>query len=205
MIGRLRGRLVAQEPDRVLLETGAGVGYEVLIPPRALTELPGVGEEVTLHVHTQVREDAITLYGFTEDADKRCFRVVQGVTGIGPKLALAIVGSISPGALADAIAMEDILGLTRIPGLGAKTGARLCLELKDKLGKLLPPPTVVGGVPLEAPSTDLRPAVADAIGALSALGYTRREIDKAMKAAAATDDDTVQSLLKRALKALSPG
>ena len=205
MIGRLRGTLLVCEPDRVLLETGAGVGYEVVVTPRVLADLPALEEEVTLHVHTQVREDAITLYGFGSEADRQVFRVIQGVTGIGPKLALAVVGTTEPDALATAIAGEDIKGLSRIPGRGKKTAARLCLELKDKLGKLLPPPTVVGGVPLEAPSTDLRPAVADAIGALSALGYTRREIDKAMKAAAATDDDTVQSLLKRALKALSPG
>lgn len=203
MIGRLRGLLVAQEPDRVLLETSAGVAYEVLVPPRALSELPGVGAEVTLHVHTQVREDAITLYGFTDDADKRTFRVVQGVTGIGPKLALAVVGSTSPAALADAIAMDDIKGLTRIPGLGNKTAARLCLELKDKLGKLLPPPTVGGTTPLPLPA-DQPPAVADAVAALASLGYTKREIDKAIKVAAPAADDTVQSLLRRALKALSP-
>jgi Holliday junction DNA helicase RuvA len=206
MIGRLRGTLLVCEPDRVLVETGSGVGYEVIVPPRALAELPAVGEEVTLHVHTQVREDAITLYGFGSEADRQVFRVIQGVTGIGPKLALAVVGTTDPSALATAIAGEDIQALSRIPGLGKKTAARLCLELKDKLGKLLPAPTLVTGqmaAPLNA-GPPVPPSVQDTTAALAALGYNAREIKKALALAEPVDDDTVQSLLRRALKALSP-
>ncbi len=202
MIGRLRGKLIATEPDRVLVEAGDGVGYEVLTAPRALMELPAVGAEVVLHVHTHVREDAITLYGFGTEADRRVFRVVQSVTGIGPKLALAVVGTVDPKALADAIARDDVAGLTRIPGLGKKTAARLCLELKDKLGKLLPHPALSAALDETMPVEP--PAVEDATAALAALGYNAREIKKALAAADPTPDDTVQTLLRRALKALSP-
>lgn len=206
MIGRLRGTLLVCEPDRVLVETGSGVGFEILVPPRTLAELPATGEEVTLHVHTQVREDAITLYGFGSEADRQVFRVVQGVTGIGPKLAMAVVGTTEPSALATAIAGEDLQGLSRIPGLGKKTAARLCLELKDKLGKLLPAPTLVTGqtaAPLVA-EPPLSPAVQDATAALATLGYNAREIKRALALAEPVEEDTVQSLLRRALKSLSP-
>lgn len=202
MIGRLRGLLLTTEPDRVLVETAQGVGYEVLVAPRVLMELPKVGAEITLHIHTHVREDAITLYGFGTEPDRRVFRVVQSVSGIGPKLALALVGTIEPKALADAIARDDVAGLTRIPGLGKKTAARLCLELKDKLGKLLPNPSLQAALDGSGPAAP--PAVEDATAALAALGYNAREIKKALTAATPVADDTVQTLLRRALKALSP-
>lgn len=204
MIGRLRGRLLSQEPDRVLVETGAGVGYEVLVAPRVITELPAVGDEVTFHIHTQVAETAITLYGFLKEADKRLFRVVQTVSGIGPKLALAVVGTTEPNALAEAIAREDIPGLTKIPGLGKKTAARLCIDLKDKLDRFLVPEGMGQRAVLSTNPTEPA-AVEDARAALAALGYNAREIKGALKAAEPCADDSVQTLLKRALKALSPG
>jgi len=205
MIGRLRGRLLSQDVDRILIETGAGVGYEVIIAPRALVDLPPTGEEATLHIHTQVREDAITLYGFLQPSDRAVFRLVQSVSGIGPKLALAIIGTCEPTALATAIAREDTPALCRIPGLGKKTAARLCLELKDKLDRLLGQE----GTPISSlvdldGSGAAAPAIADASAALEALGYSSREIAKAIKSAAPANDDTVQSLLRRALKSLSP-
>ena len=202
MIGRLRGLLVSQDPDRVVVETAAGVGYEVLVAPRVLTELPPTGVEVVLHVHTQVAETAITLYGFLRDDDKRLFRAVQTVGGIGPKLALAIVGTTEPMALAEAVAREDIAGLTKIPGLGKKTAARLCIDLKDKLDQFLVP-RGLGKSAVLASSSEPQ-AVEDSRAALAALGYNAREIKKALAAASPSDSDTVQSILKRALKALSP-
>ena len=207
MIGRIRGIVIDREPDRVLVETSGGVGYEVGVAPRLLLELPAPGEETTLFVHTQVREDDITLYGFLNRTDRAVFRLVMGVQGIGPKLAMALVGTTEPEALAAAIAREDVAALTRVPGLGKKTAARLVLELTDKLDKLL----VAEGrdfasAPnghLASPSGDL-PAVDDARAALAALGYNNREITSALKAATPQPDDTVQSLLRRTLKALSP-
>jgi len=205
MIGRLRGKLVAQEPDLVLLETNSGVGYEVRVAPRTLVDLPVLGAEITLHVHTQVREDAITLYGFLAEQDRAVFRTVQGVTGIGPKLAMAIVGTCEPAALVAAIARNDIPALTRIPGLGKKTAARICLELADKLAKLVgTADSETGGAILSAAGLNTIPAVDDTTAALAALGYNGREINRALDAAAPSAEDTVQSLLRRALKALSP-
>ncbi len=207
MIGRIRGTLLEQEPDRVVVETAGGVGYEVFVAPRLMMELPPAGEEVTLFVHTQVREDAITLYGFADRTDRAVFRLVLTVQGIGPKLAMALVGTTDPEALAGAIAREDVTALTRVPGLGKKTASRLVLELKDKLDKLL---IAQGRDFAEAangalvPEAAEPPAVEDAKAALAALGYNAREIGKAMKVAAPTPDDSVQSLLRRALKVLSP-
>lgn len=207
MIGRIRGTLLEQEPDRVVVETAGGVGYEVFVAPRLMMELPPAGEEVTLFVHTQVREDAITLYGFADRTDRAVFRLVLTVQGIGPKLAMALVGTTDPEALAGAIAREDVAALTRVPGLGKKTASRLVLELKDKLDKLL---IAQGRDFAEAANASLvpeaaePPAVEDAKAALAALGYNAREIGKAMKVAAPTPDDSVQSLLRRALKVLSP-
>ena len=205
MIGRLRGTLVAQQADLVLLETGDGVGYEVRVAPRTLVDLPALGTEVTLAVHTQVREDAITLYGFLAEQDRAVFRTVQSVTGIGPKLAMAIVGTCEPEALVAAIAREDIVALCKIPGLGKKTAARICLELGDKLAKLVGGADApAGGGVLAGAGLNKIAAVDDATEALAALGYKAREIKRALDAAAPVADDSVQSLLRRALKALSP-
>jgi Holliday junction DNA helicase RuvA len=204
MIGRLRGRLVAQGPDRILVETAAGVGYEVRVPPRVLTQLPAMDAEITLQIHTQVAETAITLYGFMHEADKQLFRVVQTVSGIGPKLALAVVGTTEPTALAEAIAREDIAGLTKIPGLGKKTAGRLCIDLKDKLDQFLVP-AGLGGRAVLVSGPPEPAATRDARAALAALGYNAKEIKRALASAAPTEDDSVQTLLKRALKALSPG
>lgn len=205
MIGRLRGTLVAQQADLVLLETGAGVGYEVRVAPRTLIDLPALGTEITLAVHTQVREDAITLYGFLAEQDRAVFRTVQSVTGIGPKLAMAIVGTCEPEALVAAIARQDIVALCKIPGLGKKTAARICLELGDKLAKLVGGGDgTAGGVVVAGAGLNTIPAVDDATEALAALGYNAREIRRALDAAAPVADDSIQSLLRRALKALSP-
>ena len=205
MIGRLRGKLVERAADRVLLETSSGVGYEVLVAPRALVDLPEPGAELVLHVHTHVREDAITLYGFLAPGDRAVFRLVQTVTGIGPKLALAIVGTSAPETLAGAIAREDIPGLCRIPGLGKKTAARLCLELQDKLARLLEgDPSAIANLAFTGGPDGANPAIADASAALGALGYSSKEISRAMKAASPSTDDTIQSLLRRALQHLSP-
>lgn len=207
MIGRIRGVVIDREPDRVLVETPGGVGYEVRIAPRLLMELPPNGVEVTLYIHTQVREDDISLYGFQDRTDRAVFRLVMGVQGIGPKLAMALVGTTEPEALAGAIAREDVAALTRVPGLGKKTASRLVLELKDKLDTLLIAEgrefASEAGAGLARP--DAEPAaVEDTRAALAALGYNLREIVQALKKAAPRPDDTVQSLLRRTLQVLSP-
>jgi holliday junction DNA helicase RuvA len=204
LIGRVTGTLAIREADRVLVDTAGGVGYEVIVPARTLVGLPPVGSPIVLVVHTKVREDAITLYGFLEAADRTVFRLVQGVTGIGPKLALALVGTWEPQAIAQAVAMGDVKALTKVPGLGKKTAERLCLELKDKiLGVVTAGLSESQITALPSASAD-PPAVGDTTAALAALGYHKREIDRALKASHPVLADTVQSLLKRALKHLSP-
>ena len=207
MIGHIRGKVLTREPDKVLVEAaGTGVGYEIRVSARTLVELPGPGEDVQLAIHTQVREDDITLYGFIAAIDRTVFRVLQTVSGIGPKLALAIVGTTEPMALCTAIMREDLVALTRIPGLGKKTAARLVLELKDKLPKLLGTP--IEGLPEGATPLVLEEAeavaVADATAALAALGYSAKEIAKTMKRVDPQPDEGVQEVLRRALKLLCP-
>jgi Holliday junction DNA helicase RuvA len=213
MIGLVRGTLLRQEADRVLVETPAGVGYELLVAARTLVEMPPPGSAVLLVVHTQVREDAITLYGFLDERDRRAFRVLQGVNGIGPKLALAVVGTTSPKDLADAIARGDEARLARVPGLGKKTAARICLELKEKVALLAAPAVGILGVtgPAGEAATVAAAAAApesspedDAAQALAVLGYGSKEIARAMEKAGRQAGDTVQTLLRRALRVLSP-
>jgi Holliday junction DNA helicase RuvA len=203
MIGRLTGTLAAREADRVLIDTSGGVGYEVIVPARTLVGLPTVGSPVTLVIHTQVREDAITLYGFLETGDRTVFRLVQSVSGIGPKLALALVGTWEPEAIAHAVAREEISSLTKVPGLGKKTAARLCLELKDKILGVVAAGLTESQI-RSFPAAAAVPAIEDTTAALAALGYNKREIDRAIKVSTPVPEDTVQTLLRRALKALSP-
>ena len=204
MIGRITGTLAVREADRVLVDTSGGVGYEVIVPARTPVGLPPVCSSRVLIIHTKVREDAITLYGFLDEADRRMFRLVQTVTGIGPKLALALVGTWDPQAIAHAVAMEDKKSLTRVPGLGPKAAGRICLELKDKVLAVVTADLTQSQITAMAPPQATPLAVEDTTAALAALGYTKREIERALKASAPISDDTVQSLLKRALKHLSP-
>lgn len=200
MIGRIRGTLAQQWGDRVLVETASGVGYEVHVPARTLASLPRIGESTSLSIHTHVREDAILLFGFHDELDRAVFRLVLGVSGIGPKLALALVGTMDPASIARALERKDETTLARIPGIGKKTAARLCLELADKAGNLVLHSAATGPAPTAGPAAE-----SDAREALLALGYAIREVDSALKEAAPTGDDTVQSLLRRALRALAPG
>ncbi len=116
MIGRLRGVVVAKHAERVVLDVG-GVGYEITVTPRALLDLPGVGEEGVLHTHLYVREDQLALYGFVGDDERNLFRILLGVSGIGPKVAVAILGALSPDALRQAVLTDDVDALTTVPGI----------------------------------------------------------------------------------------
>ena len=178
MIGRLTGRVVEGEGDTVLLDVH-GVGYEVLVPLGTLGRAtPTADGQTTLFVHTHVREDALLLYGFASEDDRRAFRALIGVSNVGPKTALALLSALPADALARALAAKDVLGLTRIPGVGKKTAERLVLELKDKL---LP---VIGS----AASAPKRPAAAPdgnvevVIGALVRMGFKQGEAERAVAA-----------------------
>jgi Holliday junction DNA helicase RuvA len=132
MIASLRGELIHKAADRIIIDVN-GVGYEVFLATSSLEQLPPVGQDLFVHIHTNVREDAITLFGFVELDEKEMFLLLNNVSGIGPKLAMGILGGMKPTLLARSIATKDIKLLTGLPGVGKKTAERLCLDLKDKV------------------------------------------------------------------------
>jgi Holliday junction DNA helicase RuvA len=173
MIGKLRGLVDSVEEDGFVIDVG-GVGYLVAASARTLGALPSVGEPAELWIETQMREDAIRLYGFLIRAERDWFRLLQSVQGVGGKLALAILGALSVETLANAIARQDRATMARAPGVGAKLAARLVLELKDKAPAL--GAVDFGPADLAAPSpAGLPKAAEDAILALVALGYARAQ------------------------------
>ncbi|PYX04380.1 MAG: Holliday junction branch migration protein RuvA [Acidobacteria bacterium] len=171
MIAHLRGKLLAKHPNQAIVETG-GVGYDVTISVPTFSDLPAVGAEVTLHIHTHVREDLIALYGFLRPAEKRLFEKLITVSGIGPKLAITILSGMAADEMVSAIRGSDVARLTRIPGIGKKTAERMVLELRDKL------PTE--GI-AESPVTPAMSAVEeDVLSALMNLGYQRAAAERAL-------------------------
>jgi Holliday junction DNA helicase RuvA len=171
MIAHLRGKLLAKHPNQVVVETG-GVGYEVNISVPTFSELPSNGSEVALHIHTHVREDVISLYGFLRPAEKQLFEKLMTVSGIGAKLAITILSGMAADEMAGAIRGNDVARLTRIPGIGKKTAERMVLELRDKL------PPVAG---TSAPSVPAMSAVEeDVLSALVNLGYQRAAAEKVL-------------------------
>jgi len=171
MIAHLRGKLLAKHPNQVVVETG-GVGYEVNISVPTFSELPANGSEVALQIHTHVREDVISLYGFLRLAEKQLFEKLMTVSGIGAKLAITILSGMAADEMAGAIRSNDVARLTKIPGIGKKTAERMVLELRDKL------PPVAGT------STPTVPAMSameeDVLSALVNLGYQRAVAEKAL-------------------------
>ena len=133
MIGSLRGTLAARGPSAEVLVDVGGVGYRVLVTTRSAGTLGPLGGEVFLHVHTHVREDAIVLYGFEQDDERRCFDALLGAHGVGPALALAILSALSPASLVRAVLDDDAQALCAVPGVGKKTAARLLIDLKSRL------------------------------------------------------------------------
>lgn len=186
MIAHLRGKLITKEPGRAIVEA-AGVGYEVVITIPTYTELPLVGAEVALHIHTHVREDALALYGFLRPGEKQLFEKLLGVSGIGPKLAVTVLSGMSVEFLVAAIRGNDPGGLTRIPGIGKKTAERMVLELRDKLDGF-------GASPAAKPAS---PVEEDVLSALVNLGYQRPAAERAIAKAAGRD--SFEKLFKEAL------
>ena len=190
MIGRLHGKLLEKNPPQILIDV-SGVGYEVDVPMSTFCNLPEVGGELTLHTHFVVREDAQLLYGFATLAERAVFRALIKISGVGPKIALALLSGITVDQLKDAVDRGETGLLTRVPGIGKKTAERLVLELKGKLAG-------TGAATAAVPTSGAR---ADVAAALIALGYSERE------AAAATkklpEDCTVNDGLRLALKSLT--
>ncbi|MCW5609962.1 MAG: Holliday junction branch migration protein RuvA [Rubrivivax sp.] len=191
MIGRLSGTLADKSPPTVLLDVG-GVGYELDVPMSTFYNLPGLGERVVLLTHFVVREDAQLLFGFLTATERATFRELVKVSGVGPRIALAVLSGLSVTELAAAVSRQDGARLTKVPGIGKKTAERLLLELKGKLGPDL-------ALPAGAPAVDA--AQADILQALQALGYNEREAQSALKALPAGVG--VSDGIKLALKALS--
>ncbi|MFH0785178.1 MAG: Holliday junction branch migration protein RuvA [Pseudomonadota bacterium] len=179
MIATLTGKVLAKSADRAVIDVG-GVGYEVILATDSVARLPEKGREVFLHIHTNVREDAITLFGFLEEEEKELFLILRIVTGIGPKLALAMLSGMRVAEICQAIVAGDIKRLTMLPGVGKKTAERICVELKEKVAHLSS-----GSMPLSAEEQDVivvaGSVVADAISALTNLGYPDPVARKALE------------------------
>jgi len=171
MIGRLTGTLVEKNPPQLLLDV-QGVAYEVDVPMSTFYNLPGTGERVALFTHLVVREDAHLLFGFGTEQERRAFRQLLKISGVGARTALSVLSGLSVAELAQAVTMQDTGRLTKIPGIGKKTAERLLLELKDKLGVEV---TSAVGVHRRAP------AMSDVLNALLSLGYSDKEAVAAVK------------------------
>ncbi len=200
MIARLTGNLLVKDPGSVVIDVH-GVGYRASIPLSTFYGLPDVGNQVSLHIHTHVREDAILLYGFLTQREKELFLALTAVSGIGPKVALAIISGLPAGELADAIARGDQKKISTIPGVGPKTAARVILELKDKvaaLGATESGPCAAGAYSRQRD---------EAVSALVNLGYKKNMAEDAVKKICAVggEDMALEILIKEALKALAKG
>jgi holliday junction DNA helicase RuvA len=195
MIAHLRGKLLVKRPNQAVVET-AGVGYDVTISVPTFSDLPSVGNEVALHIHTHVREDLIALYGFLRPAEKQLFEKLITVSGIGPKLAITILSGMPADEMVGAIRGNDIARLTRIPGIGKKTAERMVLELRDKL-----PPQPAGHEPV-VPT--LSPIEEDVLSALLNLGYQLGAAEKSLaNAVKAGKTGSFDVLFREAMSGLS--
>jgi Holliday junction DNA helicase RuvA len=200
MIAKLSGILDSAGPDGVIVDVG-GVGYLVFCSARTLRQLPGKGEAVRLVVETHVREDHIHLYGFIDEAERSAYRLLTTVQGVGAKVALAILGAVSPDALASAIAAQDRTVLTQADGVGPKLATRIVVELRDKVGGL-----ALAAAPLEGATPVLEGAAADAVSALVNLGYRRVDAFGAVARASRKvgSEAKLDALIRGGLKELAP-
>ncbi len=201
MIGRLKGTIEHREADGSVIVDVGGVGYEVFLPLGAggLIESES-GQSVTLYIHTNVREDAMTLFGFATAHDRAAFRALLKVSSIGPKLALAIIGVMNASELHDAVARQDKAAFKGITGVGRKTIERILVDLQDKLDFAADAKT---GVRLRAVAGRSDSAADAVVGALVQMGYKRGEAETAVGSTAARDEHNVEGLLRAALSALS--
>ena len=203
MIGRLTGRIVYKRPPSLMLDVN-GVGYEIEAPLSVFFDLPDAGETVSLYTHLAVREDAHVLYAFNSEGDKALFRSLLRVSGVGAKMALAILSGMSAEHFARCVQMEDVATLVRVPGIGKKTAERLIVEMRDRLDALdlsdsvdLPGAAGVGGA-----STRSHSPAAEAADALVALGYKPADAAKMVKAVdgeGMTSEQLIRAALKNAI------
>ena len=191
MIGRLRGILAHKQPPWLVIDVG-GVGYELEAPMSTFYDLPEVGREVSVFTHHAQKEDSVSLYAFLRESERRLFRDVQKVTGIGARIALAVLSGVSVDEFARQVQTGDVASLTRIPGIGKKTAERMVVELRDRVVDL-------GGNPLGAPSLPNDPQ-SEATIALQQLGYKPAEAVRMAREATAAGDDAAM-IIRKALQA----
>lgn len=199
MIGRLSGLILEKRPPALLVDV-QGVGYELEAPMSTFYDLPGVGERVTLFTHLMVREDAHILYAFSRDDQRQLFRALLKVSGVGAKMALAILSGMSAADFAACVQADDAPALTRLPGIGKKTAERLIIEMRDRLDKMslgqgIRLPATMAGPQAESP-------VADAVSALTALGYKPLDASRMVRAVAGegmASEEIIRAALKGAL------
>lgn len=193
MIGRLKGILLSKQPPWLLIDVN-GVGYELEAPMSTIYDLPEIGREVTLRTHYAVKEDSVALYGFLHESERALFRNVQKVSGIGAKIALAILSGVTVDEFARHVQNGDLASLTRIPGIGKKTAERIVVELRDRVDGLVGTVSsrLGGGVPNDP--------VSEASVALQSLGYKPAEVLRMVKDVAAPDDSS-EDIIRKALRA----
>jgi len=205
MIASLKGILQYKSPGRLIVEV-AGVGYDVAFCREGMSRLPETGGEIFLHIYTNVREDAISLYGFLETEARELFVVLLGVSGVGPKLALNILSAAAPAQLARAIMSDDLAVLVKLPGVGKKTAERLCLELKDKVRDFVD--LSVNETPAGAEKSSGSETAQDVISALINLGYPAAQAEKALKKVVAglpagVPEPPIEEILRLTLRSLA--
>ncbi len=206
MIATLAGKVLSKSLDRAVVDVG-GVGYEVIVSTDGISRMPEKGEDAFFYIHTNVREDAITLFGFLEEEEKELFLILKTVSGIGPKLALAMLSGLRVADLCQAIAAADIKRLTTLQGVGKKTAERICVDLKEKVAHL----SAGGGSSITStPSLSVtNSTVSDALSALSNLGYPDSVARGALAAVKKQFDEQefeqlpVEALLREALRTLA--
>lgn len=196
MIGRIAGTLVLSQPPHMLIDCG-GVGYEIEAPLSVFFDLPSVGKPVVLFTHLVVREDAQRLYGFSSIAQRAMFRELIKISGVGAKMAIAILSGLSAEEFSQCIADENVAALTRLPGIGKKTAERLIVEMQDRVQKL---PTESGAPAVTAGGASSGSKQAQAIAALEALGYKNAEARRMVKD---VDGDSVEEIIRAALQGAS--
>ena len=202
MYAYIKGILAEITEDAIIVEN-QGIGYEIAVPGQVFDYLPSVGEEVKIYTYHYVREDAILLYGFLTKEDVRIFKMLIGVSGIGPKGALSILSVLSTDDLRFAILGDDAKAIAKAPGVGAKTAQRVIIELKDKLSL---EDTFEQKLANQAQKAELKPAVGvknEAILALTSLGYSQSEALKVLQGIEISPDDQVEDVLKMALKQMA--
>ncbi len=201
MIAHLRGKIFEKHPNRIVVDVN-GVGYDVFVPLSTFYGLGDPGDDIALRIHTHVREDALTLYGFATLLEQELFERLIGVSGIGPKVALAVLSGIEPQELIRAIERSDLARLTAIPGVGKKTSERIVLELKDRL-----PRAQVAAAAAGVAASEAAVVRDDVLSALVNLGYHRplaeKAVDAALKTLGSSPDAGFERMLKQALRELA--